>query len=74
MSDPKLIQYHELTIRKYHCHTDYCYPDGYRAPFIVHDSDAWFADQYKEEFAVTVSDWYHNMVEDIRFIDLAKYV
>ncbi|THX67128.1 hypothetical protein D6D08_06828 [Aureobasidium pullulans] len=56
----------------YHCHTDYCYPDGYRAPFIVHDSDAWFADQYKEEFAVTVSDWYHNMVEDIRFIDLAN--
>jgi iron transport multicopper oxidase len=41
----------------YHCHTDFCYPDGYRQAFIVHDSDAWFANQYKEEFAVTVSDW-----------------
>ncbi|KAI5208789.1 hypothetical protein E4T38_02674 [Aureobasidium subglaciale] len=56
----------------YHCHTDNCYPDGERQALVVHDSDAWFADQYKEEFAVTVSDWYHNMVEDITFLDLSN--
>lgn len=56
----------------YHCHTDLCYPDGYRQMLLVHDTDAWFADQYKDEFAVTVSDWYHEMVEDITFLDLSN--
>jgi iron transport multicopper oxidase len=49
----------------YHCHADYCYPDGYRQAFIVHDSESYFADQYEEEFTVTVSDWYHELVEGI---------
>jgi iron transport multicopper oxidase len=39
---------------------------------LVHDNNAWFADQYNEEFAVTVSDWYHNMVEDITFLDYSN--
>lgn len=50
----------------YHCHTDYCYPDGYRQALIVHDSNAYFADEYDEEFTVTLSDWYHDMAEDIK--------
>ncbi|GFP59020.1 iron transport multicopper oxidase fetC [Trichoderma asperellum] len=47
----------------YHCHTDYCYPDGYRQALIVHDEDAPF--KFDEEFTVTLSDWYHDMVEDL---------
>jgi iron transport multicopper oxidase len=49
----------------YHCHTDFCYPDGYRQALIVHDNEAYFYDQYDEEFVVTVSDWYHELVEGI---------
>lgn len=54
----------------YHCHTDFCYPDGYRQALIVHDSDAFFNDDYEEEFTVTLSDWYHDFVEDIQFLSL----
>ncbi|ETI29394.1 hypothetical protein G647_01847 [Cladophialophora carrionii CBS 160.54] len=54
----------------YHCHTDFCYPDGYRQALIVHDRDAFFNDDYEEEFTVTISDWYHDFVEDIRFLSL----
>ncbi|KAF7718017.1 Iron transport multicopper oxidase [Penicillium ucsense] len=53
----------------YHCHTDYCYPDGYRQALIVHDKDSYFNDMYDEEYTLTMSDWYHEMVRDIRFID-----
>lgn len=54
----------------YHCHTDFCYPDGYRQALIVHDSDAYFNDEYDEEFTITLSDWYHELVEDIEFLSL----
>ncbi|RMD43575.1 hypothetical protein DV735_g1588, partial [Chaetothyriales sp. CBS 134920] len=47
----------------YHCHVDYCYPDGYRQALIVHDDDAYFADDYAEEFTLTMSDWYHELTE-----------
>ena len=57
----------------YHCHTDFCYPDGYRQALIVHDSDAYFNDMYDEELVVTLSDWYHDMVEDIAPDFLSKY-
>jgi iron transport multicopper oxidase len=57
----------------YHCHTDFCYPDGYRQALIVHDSDAYFNDMYEEEFTVTLSDWYHEMVEDIAPSFLSKF-
>jgi iron transport multicopper oxidase len=49
----------------YHCHTDYCYPDGQRQALIVQDADAYFHDQYEEEFTLTLSDWYHTLVEGI---------
>lgn len=49
----------------YHSHVSEQYPDGYRAPFIVHDKDAPFADDYDEELVVTMSDWYHDLIEDI---------
>ncbi|KAK1762020.1 iron transport multicopper oxidase FET3 [Phialemonium atrogriseum] len=47
----------------YHCHTDYCYPDGYRQALIVHDSHAPF--EFDDEFTITLSDWYHDMLEDL---------
>ncbi|PYH40724.1 putative ferrooxidoreductase Fet3 [Aspergillus saccharolyticus JOP 1030-1] len=50
----------------YHCHTDYCYPDGYRQALIVHDNNSYFANEYEEEFTVTLSDWYHELAEDIK--------
>jgi iron transport multicopper oxidase len=40
----------------YHCHTDFCYPDGYRQALIVHDDGAYFANEYEEEFTITLSD------------------
>ncbi|KAK6373393.1 ferroxidase fet3 [Exophiala oligosperma] len=49
----------------YHCHVDYCYPDGYRQALIVHDKDSYFYHNYTDEFVVTLSDWYHELVEDI---------
>ncbi|KAJ5326232.1 uncharacterized protein N7506_009334 [Penicillium brevicompactum] len=52
----------------YHCHTDACYPDGYRQALIVHDNQSYFNDMYDEEYTLTMSDWYHTLVEDIPFI------
>ncbi|KAJ9148850.1 Iron transport multicopper oxidase FET3 [Pleurostoma richardsiae] len=49
----------------YHCHVDYCYPNGYRQALIVHDPDAYFADSYKEEIIITLSDWYHDMMDKL---------
>ncbi|BDD62312.1 ferroxidase fet3 [Monascus purpureus] len=49
----------------YHCHTDYCYPDGYRQALIVHDKDAYFNDMYDEDIFVTMTDWYHKLDKDI---------
>ncbi|GAM82221.1 hypothetical protein ANO11243_002000 [Dothideomycetidae sp. 11243] len=57
----------------YHCHTDFCYPDGYRQALIVHDDAAWFKDQVKEEFTFTISDWYHKMTEGISADFLSIY-
>ncbi|KAF2157020.1 multicopper oxidase [Myriangium duriaei CBS 260.36] len=49
----------------YHCHTDFCYPDGYRQALIVHDENAWWKNDVKDEFTFTISDWYHKMTEGI---------
>lgn len=57
----------------YHCHTDYCYPDGYRQALIVHDPDAYFNSEYEEEFVVTLSDWYHDMMENLATTYMSLY-
>lgn len=57
----------------YHCHTDNCYPDGYRQALIVHDKDAYFAHNYTEEFTLTMSDWYHDMTETLSKSFLSVY-
>ena len=44
----------------YHSHTKGQYPDGWRGQFIVHDPENPYRDQYDEEVALTLSDWYHD--------------
>ncbi|OQE31495.1 hypothetical protein PENSTE_c001G04650 [Penicillium steckii] len=56
----------------YHCHTNNCYPDGYRQALIVHDKDAYYNDMYDKEYTLTMSDWYHELVEDIKWITLTN--
>ncbi|KAL8822605.1 MAG: hypothetical protein Q9191_006661, partial [Dirinaria sp. TL-2023a] len=47
----------------YHSHNFGQYPDGLRAPFIVHDDDDGpYAGQYDEELILTMSDWYHDQM------------
>ncbi|CAH0023446.1 unnamed protein product [Clonostachys rhizophaga] len=57
----------------YHCHTGYCYPDGYRQALIVHDDDAYFAKQYDKEFTISLSDWYHDFLEDLSHEFMSLY-
>ncbi|KAA8897715.1 hypothetical protein TRICI_006678 [Trichomonascus ciferrii] len=49
----------------YHSHVGSQYPDGYRAPLIVHDKNAPYEGDYDEELTVTLSDWYHELIENI---------
>ena len=42
----------------FHSHVSGQYPEGLRAPFIVHDPDSPFLDKYDEEVVLTFSDWY----------------
>lgn len=44
----------------YHSHSRAQYPDGLRGQFLVHDPENPYADQYDEEVAITISDWYHD--------------
>lgn len=55
------------------CHTDYCYPDGYRQALIVHDKDAYFADSFDQEIIMTMSDWYHDMMDNIKKSFMSLY-
>ncbi|KAK2002455.1 multicopper oxidase [Colletotrichum falcatum] len=49
----------------YHSHTRSQYPDGLRAPLIVHDPESPFKGQYDEEVVVSLSDWYHDQMADL---------
>ncbi|KAH8656996.1 Cupredoxin [Tricladium varicosporioides] len=43
----------------YHSHNKGQYPDGLRAPFIIHDPNFPYKDKVDQEFVLSVSDWYH---------------
>jgi len=45
----------------FHSHVRAQYPDGLRAPLIVHDPDSPFQDMYDEEVVLTFSDWYDTL-------------
>ncbi|GAD92842.1 iron transport multicopper oxidase FET3 [Paecilomyces variotii No. 5] len=57
----------------YHCHTDACYPDGYRQALIVRDTDSFFHNDYEEDITITLSDWYHHMTEGLKEKFLSLY-
>ncbi|KND94156.1 Iron transport multicopper oxidase FET3 [Tolypocladium ophioglossoides CBS 100239] len=49
----------------YHSHTHAQYPDGLRAPLIVHDKDAPYKADVDHERVLTLSDWYHDEMQDL---------
>lgn len=49
----------------FHSHTRGQYPDGLRAPLIVHDSEDPFKDEYDEELVLSFSDWYHDPMRSL---------
>ncbi|KAF7558345.1 hypothetical protein G7046_g5811 [Stylonectria norvegica] len=57
----------------YHSHTSAQYPDGLRAPFIVHDKDFPYKNDYDEEVVLTLSDWYHDEMQVLLPTFLSKY-
>lgn len=56
----------------YHSHNNGQYPDGFRGPLIVHDPD--FPHHYDEEIVLSLSDWYHDQMQDLlkTFISFAN--
>ncbi|KFY04044.1 hypothetical protein V490_00014 [Pseudogymnoascus sp. VKM F-3557] len=49
----------------YHSHAKGQYPDGLRAPLIIHDPESPYKDEYDEEYVLSVSDWYHDQMQDL---------
>ncbi|TQS32177.1 hypothetical protein Golomagni_07515, partial [Golovinomyces magnicellulatus] len=49
----------------YHSHTNAQYPDGLRAPFVVHDPKFPYKDQVDHEQVLTLSDWYHEEMQNM---------
>lgn len=49
----------------YHSHTNAQYPDGLRGPLIVNDKDFPYKDQVDEVRILTLSDWYHDQMQDM---------
>lgn len=49
----------------YHSHANAQYPDGLRAPFIIHDPNLPYKDQIDHEQILTLSDWYHDQMADL---------
>lgn len=51
----------------YHAHVENLYPDGQRQMFLVTDDDPPF--DYDEELAISMSDWYHDLYDNIKSAD-----
>ncbi|KAK1625520.1 Cupredoxin [Colletotrichum phormii] len=49
----------------YHSHTMSQYPDGLRGSLIIHDPDNPYAGDYDEEIVLTLSDWYHEQMQNL---------
>lgn len=58
----------------YHSHYKGQYPDGLRAPLIIHDPDSPYKNDYDEEVILSVSDWYHDQMQELipKFINKAN--
>ncbi|XPS97992.1 hypothetical protein M3J09_007208 [Ascochyta lentis] len=46
----------------FHSHTRGQYPDGLRAPLIVHNPEDPYKDDFNEEIVLSFSDWYHDLM------------
>ncbi|KAL6705643.1 hypothetical protein ACN47E_006590 [Coniothyrium glycines] len=49
----------------YHSHARGQYPDGLRGALIVHDPEDPHKDLYDEEIVLTLSDWYHDLMQTL---------
>ncbi|KAF3052264.1 hypothetical protein E8E11_011500 [Didymella keratinophila] len=49
----------------FHSHTRGQYPDGLRAPLIVHDPGNPFENEFDEEIVLSFSDWYHDLMRPL---------
>ncbi|KAF1739425.1 Iron transport multicopper oxidase FET3 [Beauveria bassiana] len=49
----------------YHSHTNAQYPDGLRGPLIVNDINFPYKNRVDEERVLTLSDWYHDEMQDL---------
>ena len=58
----------------YHSHNRGQYPDGIRAPFIIHDPDTPLKGHYDDELILSFSDWYHDDMTTLikRFLNVAN--
>lgn len=56
----------------YHSHTNAQYPDGLRAPFIVNDPKSPYNGKYDHEQVLTLSDWYHDEMQDMIPVFMSK--
>ncbi|CAK7203283.1 hypothetical protein SEUCBS139899_006014 [Sporothrix eucalyptigena] len=54
----------------YHSHSSGQYPDGLRAPLIIHDPETPFV--YDEELVMSLSDWYHDQMPNLMTGFIAK--
>ncbi|OAG06621.1 multicopper oxidase [Paraphaeosphaeria sporulosa] len=49
----------------FHSHTRGQYPDGLRAPLIVHDPENPYKEDFDEEVLLSFSDWYHDLMRPL---------
>lgn len=60
-----LLQFQQPGTYWYHAHNDGQYPEGLRGPIVVHDPDGPYEGKYDEEVVLTLSDWYHQPIQDL---------
>ena len=58
----------------YHSHSRGQYPDGLRAPLVIHDPSSPHKDLYASEIVLTFSDWYHSLMNPLldSFMNIAN--
>ncbi|KAJ5701608.1 ferro-O2-oxidoreductase [Penicillium malachiteum] len=49
----------------YHCHTDWCYPDGQRQALVVHDNNTYF--DFDDEYTITMKAFLVNDTQNTKF-------
>ncbi|CAG8510975.1 3474_t:CDS:10, partial [Funneliformis caledonium] len=57
----------------YHAHTRAQFAEGIRGPLIIHDPDDPYREKYDLEYAVTLSDWYHDAIAELLEIRSRPY-